>query len=45
MHRRGSQESASSAAEEHPEHLVEEPYDVERLLALFEESNRLYQST
>jgi len=27
-----------------PEHLVEEPYDVERLLALFEESNRLYQS-
>jgi len=26
-----------------PEHLVEEPYDVERLMALFEESNRLYR--
>jgi predicted metal-dependent enzyme (double-stranded beta helix superfamily) len=28
-----------------PEHLVEEPYDFQKLLALFEESNRLYQST
>ncbi len=27
-----------------PEHLVEEPYDVEKTLALFEESNRLYPS-
>jgi predicted metal-dependent enzyme (double-stranded beta helix superfamily) len=25
-----------------PEHLVEEPYDVAKTLALFEESNRLY---
>jgi predicted metal-dependent enzyme (double-stranded beta helix superfamily) len=25
-----------------PEHLVEQPYDVEKTLALFEESNRLY---
>jgi predicted metal-dependent enzyme (double-stranded beta helix superfamily) len=25
-----------------PEHLVEGPYDVEKMLALFEESNRLY---
>lgn len=28
-----------------PEHLLEEPYDVKRLLTLFEESNRLYAST
>jgi predicted metal-dependent enzyme (double-stranded beta helix superfamily) len=28
-----------------PEHLVEEPYDFAKLLALFEESNRLYPST
>jgi predicted metal-dependent enzyme (double-stranded beta helix superfamily) len=27
-----------------PEHLLEEPYDVTRLLALFEESNRLHAS-
>jgi hypothetical protein len=27
-----------------PERLVEEPYDVNRLLALFEESNRLHLS-
>jgi predicted metal-dependent enzyme (double-stranded beta helix superfamily) len=27
-----------------PEHLVEGPYNVERMLALFEESNRLYAS-
>jgi predicted metal-dependent enzyme (double-stranded beta helix superfamily) len=27
-----------------PEHLVEEPYDVKKTLALFEESNRLYPS-
>jgi predicted metal-dependent enzyme (double-stranded beta helix superfamily) len=27
-----------------PEHLVEAPYDVEKMLALFEESNRLYPS-
>jgi predicted metal-dependent enzyme (double-stranded beta helix superfamily) len=27
-----------------PEHLVEGPYNVERMLALFEESNRLYPS-
>jgi predicted metal-dependent enzyme (double-stranded beta helix superfamily) len=27
-----------------PERLVEEPYDFKRLLALFEESNRLYVS-
>jgi predicted metal-dependent enzyme (double-stranded beta helix superfamily) len=27
-----------------PEHLMEEPYDVEKTLALFEESNRLYPS-
>lgn len=27
-----------------PEHLVEQPYDVENTLALFEESNRLYPS-
>jgi predicted metal-dependent enzyme (double-stranded beta helix superfamily) len=27
-----------------PERLVEEPYDVKRLLALFEESNRLHAS-
>ena len=27
-----------------PEHLVEQPYDVEKTLALFEESNRLYPS-
>jgi predicted metal-dependent enzyme (double-stranded beta helix superfamily) len=27
-----------------PERLLEEPYDVERLLALFEESNRLHPS-
>jgi predicted metal-dependent enzyme (double-stranded beta helix superfamily) len=26
-----------------PEHLVEQPYDVEKTLALFEESNRLYR--
>jgi predicted metal-dependent enzyme (double-stranded beta helix superfamily) len=25
-----------------PEHLVEQPYDIEKTLALFEESNRLY---
>ena len=27
-----------------PERLLEEPYDVDRLLALFEESNRLHPS-
>jgi predicted metal-dependent enzyme (double-stranded beta helix superfamily) len=27
-----------------PEHLVEEPYDIAKTLALFEESNRLYPS-
>jgi predicted metal-dependent enzyme (double-stranded beta helix superfamily) len=28
-----------------PEHLVEQPYDIEKTLALFEESNRLYPSS
>src|SRR5262245_5912671 len=28
-----------------PEHLSEEPYDFQKLLGLFEESNRLFQST
>ena len=28
-----------------PEHLTERPYDVAKTLALFEESNRLYQTT
>jgi predicted metal-dependent enzyme (double-stranded beta helix superfamily) len=28
-----------------PEHLAEEPYDFQKLLGLFEESNRLFQST
>jgi predicted metal-dependent enzyme (double-stranded beta helix superfamily) len=28
-----------------PERLLEEPYDVNRLLALFEESNRQHSST
>lgn len=45
IHVYGGDFFAVSHSQWDPEHLVEEPYDVNRLLALFEESNRLHAST
>ena len=42
IHVYGGDFFAVSRSEWDPEHLVEGPYDVEKTLALFEESNRLY---
>jgi len=45
IHVYGGDFFAVSRSQWDPEHLVEEPYDVNRLLTLFEESNRLHAST
>ena len=45
IHVYGGDFFAVSHSQWDPEHLAEEPYDVNRLLALFEESNRLHAST
>jgi len=45
IHVYGGDFFAVSRSQWDPEYLVEEPYDVNRLLALFEESNRLHAST
>ena len=45
IHVYGGDFFAVSHSQWDPEHLVEEPYDVNRLLALFEESNRLHAAT
>ena len=42
LHVYGGDFFAVDRSEWDPEHLVEEPYDVAKTLALFEESNRLY---
>lgn len=44
IHVYGGDFFAAPHSEWDPERLVEEPYDVEKTLALFEESNRLYPS-
>jgi predicted metal-dependent enzyme (double-stranded beta helix superfamily) len=45
IHVYGGDFFAVSHSQWDPEHLVEQPYDVSRLLTLFEESNRLHAST
>jgi predicted metal-dependent enzyme (double-stranded beta helix superfamily) len=44
IHVYGGDFFAATHSQWDPERLLEEPYDVKRLLALFEESNRLYAS-